>query len=278
MVGERRHIHLPRRCFGSGVWSVAVHQHVIHPGRLQLRAAENRVNSLRERSRRYILAARIEIWRGVGPPVEYPTSLHRLYTGDSRWVFRLGLAASLVAGYWLTDRFALFWWLGIGLLLWNWLAAREPAAPLAGPTTVDKRREKMIVWLAVLLMALICLLHRRPSGDDAFFMNIIVSALDHPDRVLWSVDGMHGDAKLPLMSPIYRFSSYELFIANFIVYEDSWRRPVLLSVSAPVWWLHRDCKLGSDSLFPARRPGLGGRGIAESIGSGGPTIRTANMR
>ena len=150
----------------------------------------------------------------VGPPVEYPTSLHRLYTGDSRWVFRLGLAASLVAGYWLTDRFALFWWLGIGLLLWNWLAAREPAAPLAGPTTVDKRREKMIVWLAVLLMALICLLHRRPSGDDAFFMNIIVSALDHPDRVLWSVDGMHGDAKLPLMSPIYRFSSYELFIAT----------------------------------------------------------------
>ena len=38
----------------------------------------------------------------------------------------------------------------------------------------------------------------RPDGDDAYYFNVIISALDHPELPVLSFDGMHGDTSAPI--------------------------------------------------------------------------------
>jgi hypothetical protein len=53
----------------------------------------------------------------------------------------------------------------------------------------------------------------RPDADDAYYLNVIISALDHPELPVLSFDGMHGDTSAPIQEFASRPQTYELLLA-----------------------------------------------------------------
>jgi len=73
------------------------------------------------------------------------------------------------------------------------------------------RRLEIGLWLLAAACAALTLAVHRPDLDDAFYVNLAVAAADFPDRPLLVADSMHSDGQLPLMLPVYRAHSYELW-------------------------------------------------------------------
>lgn len=53
----------------------------------------------------------------------------------------------------------------------------------------------------------------RPDADDAYFVNVAASSLDHPDLPLLAFDGMHGCGFPPVEQTLHLTGVYELLIA-----------------------------------------------------------------
>ncbi|MDJ1175115.1 DUF6077 domain-containing protein [Roseofilum capinflatum] len=124
----------------------------------------------------------------------------------------LGIAVILVIIYGITDNFVLFWSLAtLGLGVSYWQLIRKPAHKfvLKLPKIVSWEWLIGLVALAIIATAII----HRTHGDDAFYLNLMVAALDHPDRPLMVQDTMHGVPNVPLLLPVYRVHSVELFAA-----------------------------------------------------------------
>ena len=67
------------------------------------------------------------------------------------------------------------------------------------------------LWVLALAAVVIALVTHRPDIDDAFYVNVAVTAADFPGEPLLARDSLHGAAELPLMLPVYRLHSYELW-------------------------------------------------------------------
>lgn len=94
---------------------------------------------------------------------------------------------------------------------------------LAGAATVFLRRapgaafpsggmgREVGLWsVGVACIALSLVLH-RPDIDDAFYVNVAVSAADFPTEALLAHDRLLGRDELPIHQPVYRIHSYELW-------------------------------------------------------------------
>ncbi|MDJ1180312.1 DUF6077 domain-containing protein [Roseofilum sp. BLCC_M91] len=124
----------------------------------------------------------------------------------------LGIAVILVIIYGITDNFVLFWSLAtFGLAISYWQLIRK------SPEKFVLKLPKMASWewllgLAALAIIATAIIHRT-HGDDAFYLNLMVAALDRPDRPLMVHDAMHGVPNVPLLLPVYRVHSVELLAA-----------------------------------------------------------------
>jgi hypothetical protein len=103
----------------------------------------------------------------------------------------------------------LFWFALVGVLgaAACWFLLRE--APAAEAPRAGRREEAGLVALG-LLCALYALFVHRPDADDAFYVNVAVAAVDHPELPLLARDTLHGRFDLPVHLPSYLLHSYEL--------------------------------------------------------------------
>lgn len=122
------------------------------------------------------------------------------------------------------------------ILLWCALVLVLGAAAvrflLREPPGVEAPRESRARELGLLALAVACALYalvvHRPDADDAFYVNVAVAALEHPELPLLSRDTLHGRFDLPIHLPSYRLHSFELAIAALS----------LLSGIAPIYLFH----------------------------------------
>ncbi|MBP0014813.1 MAG: hypothetical protein J7545_12330 [Roseofilum sp. SBFL] len=124
----------------------------------------------------------------------------------------LGIAVILVIIYGITDNFVLFWslaTLGLAISYGQLLRKSRENFVLKSPTVVSWEWLLGLGALAIIATAIV----HRTHGDDAFYLNLIVAALDRPDRPLMVQDTMHGVPNVPLLLPVYRVHSVELLAA-----------------------------------------------------------------
>lgn len=124
----------------------------------------------------------------------------------------LAIAVILVIIYGITDNFVLFWslsTLGLGVAYGQILSKDPEKFVLKSPKIVSW---EWLLGLAALAIIATAIVHRT-HGDDAFYLNLMVAALDRPDRPLMVHDAMHGLPNLPLLLPVYRVHSVELLAA-----------------------------------------------------------------
>lgn len=117
------------------------------------------------------------------------------------------------------------WWLGVApyalfgvvalchLGAVSWLD-RDGGATPSSPIRPDLGRRDLAALLVVAVAALlVTLAASRPDLDDAYYVNAIVTALDHPDWPLLKWDGMHGEEGVPINQVIHRPQTFELLVA-----------------------------------------------------------------
>lgn len=125
------------------------------------------------------------------------------------------IPALMVAGYWISGRYDVFWLVS---MIYAVLAVRRVWTPnpdqSQSPMTVTVSAWALLAGACV-IAALITLIAHRPDHDDAFFTSIGATALTHPTESLLSKDTMHADPGLglPLVSPVYKVNSIELLSA-----------------------------------------------------------------
>jgi len=158
--------------------------------------------------------------RGSGnhevPPVDTPADRDAQRPGCGgylmivvRAVGALAVAVTLLA-YVKTHEVLLLWWGSVSVLVMACVAAfatrREPH-PIR--SCRQSRLSEAALWTVGLLCVALALISHRPSFDDAFYVNVAVTACDFPDRPLM-LDGMHGIEGLALHMPAHRVHSFEV--------------------------------------------------------------------
>ena len=89
-------------------------------------------------------------------------------------------------------------------------AESKPSAPAETPAA--KFATPAILVLALLAAAL-CFSAVNFGHDDALYLNVVASALDHPDEALFRHDHLHEATERPFSLPVYALHSYELGVA-----------------------------------------------------------------
>jgi hypothetical protein len=119
-----------------------------------------------------------------------------------------GVAAAAVAMLSATGVWTAFWVLALAIaaVLWRTSSATAPRVP-------EARAGPVALGIAIVIAVTVTLCAHRPDSDDALYLNVAVTALDHPSEPLLAADGMHGEADLPFLSSFYRLPSYELLVA-----------------------------------------------------------------
>jgi hypothetical protein len=131
------------------------------------------------------------------------------------------LAALVVVIYRATVEYALFWALAVTLLYAaQRRARRDPPPPATDSETPHRATAGSSNRPALFLLALcavavaVTLAAHRPDGDDSFYVNLVVTSLDHPTAPLLGHDGLYGEPNLPTLEPWYILKSYEPFVAT----------------------------------------------------------------
>ncbi len=129
------------------------------------------------------------------------------------------IAAAVITGlYAWTASYLVFYCLATGFLILALLGrqwhettpAGEPERPAPRLTALEKGALALLVVCAVV----VTLVAHRADKDDSYYMNVVVSALDHPDRQLMlKHDHMYGEENLPSFNGPYRVHPYELLLA-----------------------------------------------------------------
>jgi hypothetical protein len=133
----------------------------------------------------------------------------------SRWLRAaqaglLALALAGVAAFLRHGDAVLLWWWIVGLLALAAAFFLLAEAPVYEPP-IRGRSCEAALWMLAGACALIALVTHRPDVDDAFYVNMAVSAADAPDAPLLARDTIHGIPDLPLHHAVYRLHSYELW-------------------------------------------------------------------
>lgn len=141
-------------------------------------------------------------------PVATAPSVERRPALWARWA---GVAAAAVVT--LTVAMApdplRLWGSAVPVLVLAACAVWTRAVPAVAPAWRDGTGERTL-WLLAVVAVCITLVSHRFDTDDAFYVNVAVSASDAPGRALLAGDTMHGIPGLPLHLPVYRVHSYEL--------------------------------------------------------------------
>jgi len=126
-----------------------------------------------------------------------------------------GLAA--VVGLSQTSNGELLWWwvtvplvLAAGALLW--LEDRQQPIEFRPPAAGGFR--DVLPWVLAILAVVLTLVAHRHDTDDSVYINLAVSAVDHPERPILTGDTMHGIDTLPLHLPLYKLHSFEMLWAT----------------------------------------------------------------
>lgn len=88
-------------------------------------------------------------------------------------------------------------------LRWPLADQRAEAIPFAG----------FFVLMAAAAVTVVTLTMIRPNPDDAFYLNVAVTAFDSPREPVIQEDGIHGIAGAPVVLAVAKVQSYELLIA-----------------------------------------------------------------
>ena len=119
-------------------------------------------------------------------------------------VFGVGFHQGLdsIWGYWFCA--------GVGCLI---VLAREARSHPHSPDVQIGRLERTSLWGLGLLCALTALAAHHGDADDAFYVNLSVWALDHPDAPLLLGDTLHGFDGIAMSLPVFKLLSYEILQA-----------------------------------------------------------------
>jgi hypothetical protein len=104
----------------------------------------------------------------------------------------------------------ILWVIVLGAAAGVWVL-RRPASVEAADTSRDS---EAALWILAGVCVLYALCVHRPNADDAFYVNLAVGALDHPELPLLARDTLHGQFDLPIHYPTYRLHSFELWNAG----------------------------------------------------------------
>jgi MFS family permease len=74
----------------------------------------------------------------------------------------------------------------------------------------------------------------RPDADDAFYANVAVAAVEHPELPLLARDTLHGRFDLPVHLPSYRLHSYEVAVAALSLLTGIAALPLFHLVAGPL--------------------------------------------
>jgi hypothetical protein len=144
---------------------------------------------------------------GAGPADPYPASA-------LPGALTIGLiAASLLALAlrWLTGSLAAWWVVALAAsAIMLWLFARRPIG-LPQPRSV-RAHELLLAGLALLCAIAVSTAHRG-DADDAFYVNLVVAAVDQPEAPLLAGDTLHGYDDVPMSLPVFKVLSHELLQA-----------------------------------------------------------------
>jgi hypothetical protein len=135
------------------------------------------------------------------------------------------------------NNYLVFWFLATTTLLIAYLyCLRAPQLRIERQS--PRRLDIFIFTFATAVAVLIAVIANRPDADDSFYLNLAVSAVDHPGIALFSSDTLHN---IPgaFVLPIYRIHALELFyglIADLtnqepLVVAHLWLPPVFSAVS-----------------------------------------------
>lgn len=95
------------------------------------------------------------------------------------------------------------------VVLLNREQIKTPAPAIRVAVTKRDLAALLVVAVAAVLVTSIA---TRPDFDDAYYVNVVVDALDRPERPLLTWDGMHGEEGIPINQVIHRPQTFELLI------------------------------------------------------------------
>jgi hypothetical protein len=97
----------------------------------------------------------------------------------------------------------------IGLLLTGGLLVRELAqTPRLSGRPPSARQLCVLLAFSGLCVAAVMAAHSS-DADDSFYVNQVVTAVDHPDAAILRYDGLHGIPEVPLQLPVLAVLSFE---------------------------------------------------------------------
>ncbi|MEZ5572136.1 MAG: DUF6077 domain-containing protein [Halioglobus sp.] len=135
--------------------------------------------------------------------------------GKPWYIGTLGILATAVVILFHLD--AAYWLVWVLLLCSSLVVLRITfTTGVYGQTPLPQQTSKLegfaVAALMIICAVLTAVVHRSDL-DDSQYLNFIVTALDFPVEPLFSHSGLWADHSVPLELPLYRFHSYELWIA-----------------------------------------------------------------
>ncbi len=94
----------------------------------------------------------------------------------------------------------------LAVAAWFWIGTETPFTTLPD----ESRNLELGLFALGFACAAYGLIVHRPDADDAFYINLAVAAVDHPELPLLARDTLHGLFDLPIHLATYRVHSFEL--------------------------------------------------------------------
>ena len=123
------------------------------------------------------------------------------------------LGAIIIAVYALSQQYILFWGLALTYLIFAYLKNNRFIGFPVTSTAINSKLYNTATVGLCLIAALITMVAHRSDADDAFFLSIPTALLDAPNLPMLQQDTMHGFADVPLVLPVYKLHSLEVFWA-----------------------------------------------------------------
>jgi hypothetical protein len=125
----------------------------------------------------------------------------------------LALSLCAIGAYALADSLMGYWGCALAASALSLLRGPQGVPGLAGEVRVSGA-ERAGIWALGALCALAVAFTQRGDADDAFYLNLVVAAVDHPSAPLLAGDTLHGFANVPMALPVFQLLSSEILRAG----------------------------------------------------------------